>query len=279
MRLPVDAARTPTPWDVHFWLADKESATRGVGERVGRAGGATVWRDGDEVTVLGPGDRAGAVNLGRREGWVSASPGDEDGPWSVVHGHLRLLWALALGRRGLHSLHASGVVVGDGAIVIIGRSGAGKSTLAASLARAGARFLSDDSVFVDGATGHLLGMGDTCRLLDPASSGHPVTGKDPDGKMTVAAGMPTTGPAQPRVILFIGSVQEPSIRCERLSAADTMTRLLRSSGTGIDPASGIRRLNALGRLAESCPAFAVSRGPEPPSPAMLEEWIEMASAC
>ena len=54
----------------------------------------------------------------------------------------------ALRRRGAIALHASGVVVDDGALLLVGPHGAGKSTTAATLARRGCAFVSDDVVHV-----------------------------------------------------------------------------------------------------------------------------------
>jgi hypothetical protein len=48
--------------------------------------------------------------------------------------------------RAVVALHASAVLVDDGAVVVVGPSGAGKSTLTAALADAGHRILADDLV-------------------------------------------------------------------------------------------------------------------------------------
>jgi len=53
-----------------------------------------------------------------------------------------------LKRRGLYWLHAAGVTVGDGAVLLAGPSGSGKSTLAAALAASGRALLGDDSLFL-----------------------------------------------------------------------------------------------------------------------------------
>ena len=53
---------------------------------------------------------------------------------------------LAATIRGLEVMHASGVVLDGGAVLVAGPPGAGKSSLAAALVRAGGQLLSDDAV-------------------------------------------------------------------------------------------------------------------------------------
>ncbi len=50
---------------------------------------------------------------------------------------------------GLMHVHASGAVVGEGALLVLGRAGAGKSSLALHWLQAGHRTLGDDVVLVD----------------------------------------------------------------------------------------------------------------------------------
>lgn len=173
-------------------------------------------------------------------------------------------------------MHSSGVVLDGGAIVIIGDSGAGKSTLAARMAAAGGHLLSDDTVFAVEDTGQVVGMADRSRLVEVVPRVPPANGQDPDGKFTVPARSVTTGPAEPRLLLFLDPVSEPEIRCRPVRPAEVMARLLRNGVMHLDPASGGPRLRALARLADACPAYTVTRGPEPPSGGMLEQWMEMA---
>ena len=58
--------------------------------------------------------------------------------------------------RGVTALHASAIVVDDGAVVIAGPSGAGKSTLAAALAARGCPVLADDIVALGDHEGGLV---------------------------------------------------------------------------------------------------------------------------
>ncbi len=63
---------------------------------------------------------------------------------------------LAATLRGLEVLHASGVVVGDKAVLFAGAPGAGKSSLAAALLHRGAGLLSDDTVALELRKGALV---------------------------------------------------------------------------------------------------------------------------
>ncbi len=63
---------------------------------------------------------------------------------------------LAATLRGLEVLHASGVVVGEQAVLFAGAPGAGKSSLAAALLHRGAALLSDDTVALELCEGALV---------------------------------------------------------------------------------------------------------------------------
>ena len=72
--------------------------------------------------------------------------------------------------RGLTSLHASAVAVGNQAIALVGPAGAGKSTTAAAFARLGYPILSDDIVPVlDRGDSFLVQPGYPCLCLWPGS--------------------------------------------------------------------------------------------------------------
>lgn len=57
----------------------------------------------------------------------------------------------------LEVLHASAVVIDEGAVVFIGQSGAGKTSLALALCHRGASFLTDDVLALERVNGGLLG--------------------------------------------------------------------------------------------------------------------------
>jgi hypothetical protein len=60
---------------------------------------------------------------------------------------------LLLRLRGVNCLHASAVVIGDGAVAFVGAAGSGKSTTAAALARRGCAVISDDIVAIQESRG------------------------------------------------------------------------------------------------------------------------------
>lgn len=62
---------------------------------------------------------------------------------------LGVCMGLLLHQRGLLTLHASAVAVGDGAVAFVGAKGAGKSTTAAAFLRRGHALIADDVVAVD----------------------------------------------------------------------------------------------------------------------------------
>lgn len=278
--IPAFSSRRPAPMPhphIQFSFRVGTRLERKEGVSGGMLGPMTLTTDGATVGLSGPGRLGGAVDLDRRVGEVWTSLEDSADAWRVMHAHFRVLWSLALARCGLHAMHASGVVVDDGAVVIFGRSGAGKSTLAARMALAGGCFLSDDTIYAVENTGEVAGMGDTCRLRDSMLEGPAWVGLDPDGKHAVRPGTATVAVARPRILLFLDPSPAPQVECRPLCPGEAMVELIRSGLFHLDPATAEVRMRTLGRLAEECPSFRVSRGPEPPSVGMLETWMEAAT--
>jgi hypothetical protein len=89
--------------------------------------------------------------------WVTGRPESRQGDVtaSVRALNHELLHAVMLRRADLFFLHAGVVSVRDRAIVLPGLSQAGKSTLALALVMAGARFLTDELLAFDPATGRI----------------------------------------------------------------------------------------------------------------------------
>jgi len=80
--------------------------------------------------------------------WCRPDPAADLGQVALVtRGAFLAFW---LGLRGEYVLHASAVEYGGRSVVFVGTSGMGKSTLAAWACAAGARFVSDDLLRVDG---------------------------------------------------------------------------------------------------------------------------------
>jgi hypothetical protein len=81
-------------------------------------------------------------------------PEPESAEWTTLIPAQALPLAATL--RGLEVLHASGVVVGEEAVLFAGAPGAGKSSLAAVLLNRGAALLSDDTVALELRDGALV---------------------------------------------------------------------------------------------------------------------------
>ena len=75
---------------------------------------------------------------------------------SLRHLFLDQVFPLALSRRGKLVLHASSVMTEAGAISFVGETGAGKSTLAASFAKEGFPFITDDCLLLEESQGQLM---------------------------------------------------------------------------------------------------------------------------
>jgi hypothetical protein len=81
---------------------------------------------------------------------VLAAPVPETTEATIEHLYLNQALPLALSRQGALMFHASAVVLDDAvAVAFMATSGAGKSTLAASFAKAGYPFLTDDGLRVE----------------------------------------------------------------------------------------------------------------------------------
>jgi hypothetical protein len=86
------------------------------------------------------------------QGWAASGVQ----PGTMQHLYLNQAMPLALSRQGKLVLHASAVEVDRAAIAFVGASGQGKSTLAASFATNGARFLTDDGLYLEASTSELV---------------------------------------------------------------------------------------------------------------------------
>ena len=100
----------------------------------GLAGGSFLFKYQDETTFL--------VARSGSEVWVQwpAAFTQEDAVTYLLGPILGFILRL----RGVVSLHASGIVIGDSAVALVGHAGAGKSTTAAAFARLGYPVITDD---------------------------------------------------------------------------------------------------------------------------------------
>jgi hypothetical protein len=151
--------------------------------------------------------------------------------------------ALAMHMTGMLSLHASAVVMQEGAIAFIAPKGSGKSTLALSLAREGARFLTDDVLPVRADEPFIVNPGvQSVRL--PNESALRLIGDGVkrrlgiDGKHIVdrlPTDMMASGPAS-LVAMYVLSQsrngRESVVSRSRLSARQTLPELVRHAKIG-----------------------------------------------
>jgi len=77
---------------------------------------------------------------------------------TIRHLFLDQVFPLILSQRGRLVLHASAILVPEGALAFLGETGRGKSTLASSLSKQGFPFLTDDCLLVKEEAGHLVGI-------------------------------------------------------------------------------------------------------------------------
>jgi hypothetical protein len=129
-------------WSEHESVADRRTAVAGVsGVRVESAAvtGHTrlVYSDGARFVL----------DVSASRVWVLLAEGMSRESASTYLVNPVLAYCARL--RGARSLHASGIVIDDGAVLFLGPSGAGKSTLAYGLATRGHALLTDDVAVVE----------------------------------------------------------------------------------------------------------------------------------
>lgn len=168
-------------------------------------------------------------------------------------------------------LHASCVVINDGAYGFLGRSGRGKSTLAAAFARYGHAFLTDDGMVIDrdGDCVRVRPYLPSIRLL-PDSQGA-LFGKDgvqtcgddewmPKARITASANVPHADvPVPLRAIYVLEEPQADQPVFAPLTASAGLDALLKNSFL-LDSHDKIRVRNhfrTMAALAETFPMFAL----------------------
>ena len=106
---------------------------------------------------------------------ISISYPEEANLWIAAHPLFVIALFEMLKRRGYFNLHAAGLSIDGGAVLLAGHSGSGKSTLAVALSRAGLELMSDDYVFLT-RTPHglrLLGFPEDIDLSDQSTAMFP----------------------------------------------------------------------------------------------------------
>ena len=234
-------------------------------------GGALHLRyaDGAEFVVDTRGSRVWA-------GWSGAVPADD-----ALSYLLGPVWSLVLRLRGIASLHASAVAVGDSAVAFVGPVGAGKSTTAAVFAGRGYAVLSDDLVALEESgdpfraapgfpwlrlrpesVGAIAATARTPPRLTPTGDGRYVDlDLTHDGYRFQARPLPLAA-----LYLLDGLSIEPATpRVETSSGAETMMALVANSWTTrvLDRSRRAREFELLGAVAAGirCRRLRVPRDP------------------
>jgi len=180
-------------------------------------------------------------------------------------------------RKGRLVLHASAIAAGGQALGFLGQSGRGKSTLAASFARAGHPFLTDDGLVLepDGAGYQAKPSQPFIRLwpdsesavLDAEDSLDDPDTLDDEVKSHVASSaqvpfQPSAIPLGAIYVLLDGELFErrgEAVRIERLKPADALSAFLQHAFViDVEDRPRMRaHFNQMARLAEVAPCFTL----------------------
>jgi hypothetical protein len=166
----------------------------------------------------------------------------------------------ALRRFGLFELHSAGLVHPDSekGVLIVGPSGSGKSTLAQQLATAGWPYLSDDEVLLTLVDGEVEARGFRSFF---AVRGEADTGLKTcfDPALVFASGRRLK--ASPGVLLFTSLSGQQETRLNRLTQAESMSRLIRACPWATyDTSIAGANLELLSVLARQTSAFDLHAG-------------------
>jgi HPr Serine kinase C-terminal domain len=209
------------------------------------------------------------------DGWIDVAvtgrgPGDAT---VAVNPVLTLALIETVKRVGRFSLHAAAVELGGRGVLVAGPSGVGKSTLTVALVRAGAGFLSDDTVFLTRAAGGGLevhGLPDDIDVTDTTISLVPElasVGRQPvpDGRQKRSFGADDqfgarpVATCRPAVLLSprVTPGAEPTL--EPLGAPEVLAELA-PNVLLTEPAAAQAHLDALGDLVAAVPRYRFHYG-------------------
>jgi len=146
--------------------------------------------------------------------------------------------SFALIARGLEPLHATAVVVRDGAVGFLGDCGRGKSTLGAAFVSAGYRLLTDDLLVLRDDNGTLLAAagparlklfrGPARRVLGRGARGTPMN--DQGGKLVFPVGARAARGAEPvRALYVLRSRHSHRVSIRSLSPRRAFVELTRNT--------------------------------------------------
>jgi hypothetical protein len=136
------------------WLSEAPTAGGMIELRLEQATGASnsvsdgIAVEGSRLTLSGPGFE-GWADAERGRAACRMSPALAGDPAVLAAEIVDPLLLFLLCRTGRIPVHASGVILGETALILAGPSGSGKSTLALAAARRGLPVLSDDTVYVE----------------------------------------------------------------------------------------------------------------------------------
>lgn len=165
----------------------------------------------------------------------------------------------ALRRFGIFELHSAGMVhpESDRGVVIVGPSGSGKSTLALQLAMAGWPYLSDDELLLNSVGDEVEARGFRSFFAVRAAAAGSKTCFEPDAVF----GSGRRLKASPGVLLFTSLNGEQKTRLDRLTQAESMTRLIRACPWATyDTSVAGANLELLSKLARQTSAYDLHAG-------------------
>lgn len=112
-------------------------------------GGVVLYIKDEDYLYINYGDRVRILcQPARGYARVSVLQSEVENLWLASHSLFTVALIEMLKRRGLYSIHASGLCIDGRGLLFAGTSGAGKSTLAIALLRAGFGFMGDDMLFL-----------------------------------------------------------------------------------------------------------------------------------
>ncbi len=182
-----------------------------------------------------PGDAD--FQIAERGSHVVAIPAEEGGAEAVYDIYRNAILPVIANHTGGLCLHGSAIVYEGAALAFIGQSRSGKTTLAATLAKAGYPFLTEDVVEITSDDDGLLVQPKepTLRLMGDSFNfvfGRCLVGLNDDRKraIDIADSMPVSATAVPLAALLLLSDTDPAeVQISRLGASQALAQLLQHS--------------------------------------------------
>ncbi|KPK82160.1 MAG: hypothetical protein AMS25_03390 [Gemmatimonas sp. SM23_52] len=187
--------------------------------------------------------------------WRAVTPGE-----AVLYYEYELTAALLEDTGSFVQLHGAAVCTGSRCLLLLGGSGAGKSTLALGLFLGGRQILADDALLIDPLSGEVQPFDRSVRVHEASLRG---LGVDPAQVeraslcrpylwLSPRAGVGVSEPSRPSSFVFLES--DTRLSCERLSAAETLVRLMVARLEDVPE----RDFKCLARLAASVPGYRLA---------------------